>query len=89
MQSPAVKRKGSDAETRACCEKEDDMSTTNNSESTVTTNEATSPHKAERPMKVIIDGNGCNWLCDAEVDESSDLSQQGCWRCSEMAFTRS
>lgn len=46
------------------------------------------PHKAARPMKVIVDGEGCNWLCDANVDESKDLESQGCWRCSEVAFTR-
>lgn len=39
-------------------------------------------------MKVVVDDDGCNWLCDSNIDESSDLAQQGCWRCSDMAFTR-
>lgn len=46
------------------------------------------PHQAARPMKVVVDDDGCNWLCDSNIDESSDLAQQGCWRCSDMAFTR-
>ena len=46
------------------------------------------PHKAARPMKVIVSTGGCHWICDADVDESKDLEGQGCWRCSDMAFTR-
>jgi hypothetical protein len=46
------------------------------------------PHKAARPMKVVVDDNGCTWLCDAKVDRTRDLREQGCWRCDELAFTR-
>lgn len=46
------------------------------------------PHKAARPMKVVIDEDGCTWLCDAEIDESGDLKEQGCWNCKDVAFTR-
>ena len=46
------------------------------------------PHKAARPMKVVVDNNGCPWLCDNNVDESKDLKDQGCWRCAELPFTR-
>jgi hypothetical protein len=46
------------------------------------------PHDAARPMKVVVDREGCTWLCDKEVDETKELKTQGCWRCAEMAFTR-
>ncbi len=46
------------------------------------------PHRAARPMKVVVDEKGCYWLCDMNVDENRDLAPQGCWRCSDMAFTR-
>jgi hypothetical protein len=46
------------------------------------------PHKAARPMRVVVDKDGCTWLCDAGVDENEDLKDQGCWRCDELAFTR-
>ena len=46
------------------------------------------PHKAARPMKVVVDPNGCTWLCDASVDEGKDLKDQGCWNCKDIAFTR-
>ena len=48
----------------------------------------TKPHKAARPMRVVVDKGGCTWLCDADVDESKDLKNQGCWRCAEVPFTR-
>ncbi len=32
-------------------------------------------------MKVVVDADGCTWLCRREVDESRDLKEQGCWRC--------
>jgi hypothetical protein len=48
----------------------------------------TEPHHAARPMKVVVDDRGCRWLCDADVDESKDLKEQGCWRCGDLAFTR-
>lgn len=50
--------------------------------------EGTVPHKAARPMKVVEDEDGRRWLCDADVDESEDLQNQGCWRCEDLAFTR-
>ena len=46
------------------------------------------PHKAARPMKVVVDDDGCKWLCDAGVSENKDLKEQGCWRCGDLAFTR-
>jgi len=46
------------------------------------------PHKPARPMKVVVDGDGCAWLCDLDVDDKGDLQAQGCWRCSDMPFTR-
>ncbi len=46
------------------------------------------PHKAARPMKVVVAETGCTWLCDINVDESKDLRDQGCWRCAELPFTR-
>ena len=46
------------------------------------------PHKAARPMKVVVDKNGCAWLCDSNTDQSKDLESQGCWRCGDVAFTR-
>ena len=45
-------------------------------------------HSAARPMKVVTDTDGCTWLCDRDVDENGDLEEQGCWRCSEVPFTR-
>ena len=45
-------------------------------------------HDAARPMKVVVAGDGCTWLCDAEVEEAGDLEAQGCWRCAEVPFTR-
>jgi hypothetical protein len=46
------------------------------------------PHKPARPMKVVVDKDGCPWLCDLNVDDSSDLQAQGCWRCADVPFTR-
>jgi streptogramin lyase len=46
------------------------------------------PHRAARPMKVVVDPDGCTWLCDASVDEGKDLKEQGCWNCKDVAFTR-
>jgi hypothetical protein len=45
-------------------------------------------HEAARPMRVVVDKNGCTWLCDADVNEKKDLKEQGCWRCDALAFTR-
>jgi len=44
-------------------------------------------HHAARPMKVIPDKSGEYWICDANVDPSGDLAEQGCWRCGDLAFT--
>ena len=46
------------------------------------------PHKAARPMVVVVDDEGTPWLCDKEVNPEFDLSDQGCWNCGEIAFTR-
>jgi hypothetical protein len=46
------------------------------------------PHRAARPMKVVVADDGCTWLCDADVDEDGDLGKQGCWRCGDLPFTR-
>ena len=41
--------------------------------------------KPARPMKVVVAKDGCTWLCDADVDETKDLKEQGCWRCGDPA----
>jgi hypothetical protein len=46
------------------------------------------PHRAARPMKVVVAEDGCTWLCDSDVDASKDLEAQGCWNCGDVAFTR-
>lgn len=46
------------------------------------------PHHAARPMKVVFDREGSPWLCDKAADEKTDLENQGCWRCGDLAFTR-
>lgn len=48
----------------------------------------TGHHAAARPMRVVTDRNGYTWLCDAGVDEKKRLTEQGCWRCDEVPFTR-
>ena len=45
-------------------------------------------HPSGRPMQVILDKDGCMWLCDKGVDPSKDLDSQGCWRCKDLQFTR-
>ena len=42
-------------------------------------------HEAARPMKVVLADDGCTWLCNADVDESKDLKEQGCWRLPNSA----
>jgi hypothetical protein len=44
-------------------------------------------HHAARPMEVIPDKSGEYWICDAPADRSRNLSEQGCWRCEDLAFT--
>ena len=51
-------------------------------------NDTQSTYEAARPMKVVVDHEGCSWICDTEVDEGKDLGGQGCWRCADVAFTR-
>ena len=46
-------------------------------------------HQAARPMKIVKDGKGDPWLCDAEAASLGDLPGQGCWSCGELPFTRS
>jgi hypothetical protein len=45
-------------------------------------------HPSARPMEVIKDDQGVFWLCDKGVDTHHNLSEQGCWRCGDLAFTR-
>lgn len=47
-------------------------------------------HKAARPMVVLKDKGGKNWLCDKGVNPEYDLEKQGCWKCGDdhFAFTR-
>ena len=42
-------------------------------------------HEAAQPMRVVLAHDGCTWLCDADVDESKDLKEQGCWRLPNSA----
>lgn len=41
-----------------------------------------------RPMKVVVDEHGHEWLCDKNVDSDSSYASQGCWRTDQMAFDR-
>ena len=41
-----------------------------------------------RPMKVYVDSQGYEWLCDNQVDPNGDLASQGCWRTDQMHFDR-
>ena len=45
-------------------------------------------HEPARPMKVVVDKDGCVWLCDKPVDETKPFSEQSCWNCKDMIFTR-
>ena len=45
-------------------------------------------YRAARPMKVVADGGGGLWLCDADVEPGYSLSASGCWECGSMEFTR-
>jgi hypothetical protein len=49
---------------------------------------ASASRRAARPMKVLRDGEGEYWICDAGVDPAKDLGAQGCWRCGSVPFTR-
>lgn len=39
-------------------------------------------------MRVVVDKDGCTWLCDVDIDENGNLKEQGCWNCKDVAFTR-
>jgi len=41
-----------------------------------------------RPMKVVIDNQGYEWLRDKHVDDSGSFAGQGCWRTDQMSFDR-
>lgn len=41
-----------------------------------------------RPMKVFVDNNGIEWICDKSVDPNKSFAGQGCWRTDHMAFDR-
>ena len=41
-----------------------------------------------RPMKVFVDDQGNEWLCDKNVSAGEDFAAQGCWRTDMMAFGR-
>jgi hypothetical protein len=45
-------------------------------------------HQSARPMQILVDKDGCIWVCDKPVDPDKSLREQACWRCSDMAFTR-
>ncbi len=62
--------------------------TENNREESYVTELTDGSYRGARPMKVVIDQEGCNWLCDVDADESKDLESQGCWRCADIPFNR-
>jgi hypothetical protein len=41
-----------------------------------------------RPTKVIVDGSGEWWICDAEINVEGDLAAQGCVRHSEVHLVK-
>lgn len=41
-----------------------------------------------RPMKVFVDNNGNEWICDKNVNLDKSLAGQSCWRTDQMAFDR-
>lgn len=45
-------------------------------------------HPGARPMQVLMDDDGCMWLCDKGVDPKKGFEAQGCWRCKDLQFTR-
>jgi len=45
-------------------------------------------HPTARPKETVKDDKGDCWLCDKGADPSQDLSNQGCRRSGERAFTR-
>ncbi len=45
-------------------------------------------HPGARPMQVLLDDNGCLWLCDKGIDPKKGFAKQNCWRCRDLQFTR-
>ena len=45
-------------------------------------------HGGSRPMKVFVDSQGSEWICDNTVDPSGSFDSQGCWRTDQMPFDR-
>jgi streptogramin lyase len=41
-----------------------------------------------RPMRIFVDSQGNEWLCDKNVSADKDFASQGCWRTDMMAFGR-
>ena len=41
-----------------------------------------------RPMKVVVDGHGNEWICDSDADAKGGFESDGCWRTDQMAFDR-
>ena len=62
--------------------KEKIMEKHNNQNSSIVTS------SGSRPMKVFVDSNGYEWLCDKDVDPNGNFSAQGCWRSDHMEFDR-
>ena len=40
-------------------------------------------------VKLVRDGHGNAWLCDASVSGSGDLASQGCTRADDVIYDRS
>ncbi|MFH2035242.1 MAG: hypothetical protein ABIJ45_02470 [Candidatus Zixiibacteriota bacterium] len=47
------------------------------------------PKGGARPMKVFIDDEGYEWLCDKNIDPNGSFEGQGCWRTDQIVFDRS
>lgn len=45
-------------------------------------------HPSARQMKVYVDDNGVMYLCDKDIDPEIPLSEQACWTCDQVQFTR-
>ncbi len=42
--------------------------------------------KPIRPMTIVTDAAGAQWLCNEDVDVRKDLRDQDCWNCDEVVF---
>jgi len=47
---------------------------------------STESYKGIRSMKVVFDSHGEPWICEAHVDPSKDLAEQGGWRCKDLSY---